>query len=75
MKTMFIDQDSSIDGVCMVYGFNPFVHHSNCLYNPINNKEENNTIKREREKQLSKEIEESVQTAIEREKSSVNREK
>jgi hypothetical protein len=37
---MFIGQASSIDGVCMVYGLNPFVHHSNCLYNSINSKEE-----------------------------------
>jgi hypothetical protein len=46
---MFIGQGSSIDGVCMVYGLNPFVHHSNCLYNPINSKEEKNTQLRERE--------------------------
>jgi hypothetical protein len=62
MKTMFIGQGSSIDGVCMVYGLNPFVHHSNCLYNPINIKEEKKE-KEEREKQLNKEIEESVQAA------------
>jgi hypothetical protein len=60
---MFIGQASSIDGVCMVYGLNPFVHHSNCLYNSINSKEEKGgqlrvreAIERERERQLRKRL-------------------
>jgi predicted GNAT family N-acyltransferase len=39
----------------MVYGPNPFVHHSNCLYNPTNSKNidtHNTTGKREKKKIL-----------------------
>jgi hypothetical protein len=64
---MFIGQASSIDGVCMVYGLDPFVHHSNCLYNSTNSrrkkrKRRRNRIltltirKRERERQLKKRL-------------------
>jgi hypothetical protein len=52
MKTMFISQGSSIDGVCMVYGLNPFVQHSNCLYKSINSKEKRReAVEKEREKE------------------------
>jgi hypothetical protein len=66
MKTMFIGQGSPIDGVCMVYGLNPFVHHSNCLYKPINSKKE-----KEREAVEKKEKRKKRRSILKRERESL----
>jgi|WetSurMetagenome_2_1015567.scaffolds.fasta_scaffold841291_1 hypothetical protein len=52
----------------MVYGSNPLVHHSNCLYNPINSKNihrDNTTDKREIERRVLERY--SIEKAIGRE--------
>jgi hypothetical protein len=52
----------------MVYGSNPLVHHSNCLYNPTNSKNihtHNTTDKREIERRILERY--SIEKAIGRE--------
>jgi hypothetical protein len=63
VKTMFIDQASSIVGVCVVYGINSLVYSFNCLYKHLiheeqrreDKKEERNTLKIEYKAQREKE--------------------